>query len=85
MNAEERVSSKADRIRNVLEQSGYLDHRDKVIMVGDRKFDIAGAKEFDICAVGVAYGYGDRNELKEAGADRIFDTVRELSDFLLDA
>ena len=83
MNDEERVSSKADRIRDVLEKSGCLDQRDHVIMVGDRKFDIAGAKEYGVRAVGVAYGYGDRKELEEAGAERIFDTVEELSDYLL--
>lgn len=43
----------------------------QVLMVGDRKFDILGAKEFDIKSVGVLYGFGSLEELHLAGADYI--------------
>ena len=54
-----------------------------VIMAGDRKHDVLGAKEAGIPCVGVLYGYGSREELLEAGADYIAETVEDLSEFLL--
>ena len=42
-----------------------------VIMVGDREHDIIGANKVDIDSIGVLYGYGDIQELKNAGATYI--------------
>lgn len=53
------------------------------VMVGDRKFDVEGAKEHCIVSVGVAYGYAAEGELAEAGADVIVETVEELGKVLL--
>lgn len=52
-------------------------------MVGDRKFDISGAKEFGLTSIGVSYGYAAKGELKNAGADYIVRSVRELEKLLL--
>ncbi len=49
-----------------------------IVMVGDRKFDVEGAKAYGIDSIGVAYGYAACGELEEAGADVIVDTVEEL-------
>jgi len=57
----------------------------KVYMVGDRKFDVEASKNIGVECIGVSYGYGSRDELKEAGADYIADSVEELSAILLDA
>jgi phosphoglycolate phosphatase len=38
----------------------------KAAMVGDRRFDMEGAKKMGIDAVGVTYGYGDLAELQNA-------------------
>ncbi|KPG68610.1 hydrolase [Enterococcus sp. RIT-PI-f] len=40
----------------------------KTVMVGDRSHDIQGAKENQLAAIGVLYGFGDRQELVAAGA-----------------
>lgn len=56
---------------------------DKVYMIGDRKYDIDGARTLRIESVGVAYGYGSMEELKEAKADYIVKSVAELKKFLL--
>lgn len=56
----------------------------KVIMVGDRKYDIIGAKKNDIDVVGVGYGYGGLDELKEAQPTYIVSTVKELQELLLE-
>ena len=42
---------------------------DEAIMVGDRRYDIAGAHANGLRAIGVLWGYGARQELEEAGAD----------------
>lgn len=57
--------------------------RKSYAMVGDRSFDMNGAKANHVTAVGVSYGYGSRRELEEAGADFIADTVEELGRILM--
>jgi phosphoglycolate phosphatase len=47
-------------------------------MIGDRKHDIIGAKNHGLAAVGVLWGYGDRAELEEAGADCLVNNVADL-------
>lgn len=61
---------KADIIRNALEKCGE-DDLEQALMIGDRFYDIEGAKEAGIASVGALYGYGSRSELEEAGADYI--------------
>jgi len=52
---------------------------ENTLMVGDRKYDIIGAHTLGMRAVGVSYGYGSEEELKEAGADHIAHSVEELA------
>ena len=52
--------------------------RDAVAMVGDRKFDIEGARAHGITSVGVLFGYAPEGALEEAGADYIVNSVRSL-------
>ncbi|MBQ3326964.1 MAG: HAD hydrolase-like protein [Clostridia bacterium] len=54
-----------------------------VAMIGDRHFDMEGAKAAGVSAVGVLYGYGTEEELCKAGADAICDQVADLRGFLL--
>lgn len=68
-------------IAHLLEQERL--EPESVLMVGDREHDIFGAKRNGADAVGVTYGYGDRRELIDAGADHICDSVPELLDLLL--
>ena len=53
---------------------------DEVWMVGDRCFDIDGAHEHGMRAVGVRYGYAEGDELN--AAEKVVDTVAELQAFL---
>ena len=48
------------------------------VMIGDREYDIAGAKQAGIKSIGAAYGYGARDELTQAGADHIADSPEEI-------
>lgn len=51
---------------------------DEAVMVGDRKYDIIGARKAGVKSVGVLYGYGNRQELTEAGADYILENPEDL-------
>lgn len=48
------------------------------LMVGDRSYDILGAKKHAVRNIGVTYGYGTKVELIEAGADFVVDSPREI-------
>lgn len=52
------------------------------VMVGDRSFDILGAKANDLISVGVLYGYGEQSELDGAGADYLVEKVHDLEKVL---
>ncbi len=73
---------KAEVISYVLEENSIED-LSKAIMIGDRKHDVIGAKEMGVESIGVLYGFGDKEELEQAGADHIVATVTELEEFLL--
>ena len=71
---------KAEVIEYVL-KTNQIDN-DDVIMVGDRKHDIIGAHENKIPCVGILYGYGTEDELKQYQADYLVSTVEELTELL---
>jgi phosphoglycolate phosphatase len=48
------------------------------VMVGDRRFDIAGGHGNGLPAIGVLWGFGSREELEEAGADALISSATEL-------
>lgn len=76
---------KAHVIAKALEAFGLGDNdKPEVIMVGDRKHDIIGAKKCQIESVGVRFGYAESNELEDAGADYIVSSVEELQNLLLE-
>ena len=52
-------------------------------MVGDRRYDIAGAHEMGLPAIGVLFGYGDRAEHEAAGAEYIAEDIDALRALLL--
>lgn len=52
------------------------------VMVGDREFDILGARDNNIESIGVTFGYGSREELESAGATNIASSVDELEALL---
>lgn len=70
-------SDKIDIITKACRELGAT-NKNKIIMVGDRKFDIIGAHQYGIEAIGVKYGYAQGLELEETGADYIAETVKEL-------
>lgn len=54
----------------------------KVVMIGDRKYDVIGSKKNGIDVIGVAYGYGSLDELSGALPTQLVSSVQELAKVL---
>ena len=83
-----RRDTKEEVVEEALRQLGILDMSDKdrkrlCAMVGDRKFDIQGAKAYGLTGVGVRFGFAEEGELEAEGADYIVNSVAELEKLLL--
>ena len=76
---------KADVIREAMGRLGLTEaQRPEILMVGDRKFDVLGAKACGIDCAGVEFfGYAAPGELEEAGAAAVAWTPEELERFIL--
>ncbi|MBO4785300.1 MAG: HAD hydrolase-like protein, partial [Lachnospiraceae bacterium] len=74
---------KEDVIKEALEILNLKNGDKDVVMIGDRHYDINGAKYFNLDSIGVNYGFAfDKNELKDAGATFVVETVKELGELL---
>lgn len=73
------LPTKADVIADALKHFG-IDGTAKaqVLMIGDRRQDICGAKKCGLQSAGAAYGYAAPGELEEAGADYIVSTPQDI-------
>ena len=76
---------KADVIREAMRRLGLTEQDlPRVLMVGDRKFDVQGAAACGIACVGVEFfGYAAPGELDQAGAVAVVRTPEELETYIL--
>ena len=72
-------STKEAVIAYLLEENGQAEN---MVMVGDTKFDVLGAKAHGIPTIGVTWGYGILEELVEAGAAAIAHSPGEVLELL---
>ena len=70
-------TNKADVIEYALAECNITD-KSSVVMIGDREHDIIGANKNGIDSIGVLFGYGSREELENAGATYIAETVEDI-------
>jgi phosphoglycolate phosphatase len=70
------LDEKTDLIAAVL-RTESLDPQ-ATVMVGDRSHDMIGARANSLRAIGVLWGYGNRQELEAAGADALVSAPHEL-------
>ena len=75
--------NKKDAVIAYALSQGNIDPQDAV-MIGDRVYDIEGGHKNGLVSVGVLWGYGDRAELEDAGADEMAESVSELEKILLE-
>jgi len=73
--------NKNEVIASVLERNQIFD-KSTAVMVGDREYDILGAKKMGLASIGVLYGYGNFDELKNAGADHIVNKIGDIIDII---
>ena len=73
-----------DEVISYALESCRITDKSKIIMVGDREHDIIGAKKTGISSIGVLYGYGSAEDLRNAGADYIVDSIAGIGKILLD-
>lgn len=76
---EDKNPSKTRLIREAMDHLGLTDdNRSEIVMVGDRFYDIEAACEVGIDSIGVLYGYGSEEELRNAGATIIVGTAHNI-------
>ncbi len=73
---------KSQMIEGILEEL-ETSHKERAVMVGDRRHDADAARESGIHSIGVLYGYGSKEELSGAGAEILAANVKELERLLL--
>lgn len=78
-------TDKAEIIEYTISQCNAIKAVDisKVIIVGDRKHDIIGAKTAGIDSLGVLYGYGSKEELDNVKPTYIASTPHNITEILL--
>ncbi len=74
-----KLSNKLELLKHVIKKEGAK----QALVIGDRGVDIEAAKKCSCNCIGVSYGYGTKEELMAAGADKIAETVGELRQCLL--
>jgi phosphoglycolate phosphatase len=70
-------SDKAQLIAHVLARE-HIRPADAT-MIGDREHDIKGALANGVCAIGVLWGYGSREELMQAGASVLLEAPAQMT------
>jgi phosphoglycolate phosphatase len=71
------LDHKPELLAHVLSEHGISPSRS--LMVGDRRYDISGAHAVGMRGLGVLWGYGTRDELETAGADRLVESTADLA------
>ena len=78
---DETRTNKAEVIEYALSECGITE-KASAVMIGDREHDIIGANKNGIDSIGVLFGYGSREELENAGATYIAETVESIINFI---
>lgn len=79
---DQKESGKTEIILGALDFFNCTD-RSKAVMIGDRKFDIEGAKGAGVETVAVLYGFGSREEFEEYGAEYIAQDTADIEKIIL--
>ena len=70
------------KLRDFILEKCNIETYENVVMIGDRKYDIEGAKQAGLDSIGVLFGYGDHKELAEAGATYIVEKPEDILNVL---
>jgi len=73
-------SRKADYLKSILNDHNL--EKEKSVIIGDTVSDISAGKENNIYSIGVTWGYGTKESLINANANKIINKPIELKQFL---
>ncbi len=73
--------AKRELIGDILAAHGIA--AEEAAMIGDREFDMIGARTVGVTAIGALWGYGEREELVAARADALAATPQEAAEIAL--
>lgn len=76
-----RHTTKTGLILEAMDKLGVSD-KSQVLMVGDRHYDITGAKGAGVSSCGCLWGYGNKEEFQECDADFIIEDPLDLLNLL---
>jgi len=71
------LDHKPELLAHILSEHGLSPSRS--LMVGDRRYDMSGARAVGMRGLGVLWGYGSRDELEAAGADKLVESPVDLA------
>ena len=79
------IKDKKDLIPYALTKLGgnIESDREQTLMLGDSRFDAIGARLCGVDFIGVSYGYGSVDEMKEQGAVAIVDSPGEILKYIV--
>ena len=75
-------SDKATIVEEAIKRTGVTD-KSRVLMVGDRKYDIVGAHKAGIACAAVLFGYGSQEEFDEYRVDYVVNSFKEVEKIVL--
>lgn len=75
-------SDKAAIVEEAIRRTGVTE-KSRVLMVGDRKYDIVGAHKAGIACAAVLFGYGSQEEFDEYRADYVVNSFKEVEKIVL--
>ena len=71
-------SAKSEVIEEALARLGLSQERESVVLVGDKNYDVFGAREAGLECIAVTYGYGSFEELSDASPLKILSSPEEV-------
>lgn len=81
-NKDNSISKKKDILLSLFARENLK--AEDCVLVGDSPFDVRGAAEAGINCIAVSYGFATKEELAEAGAKVLLNSVAELKTYLLE-
>ena len=76
------INTKFQVLEDVLKRFD-IQQREQAVLIGDTKYDAIGAKEAGIDCIGITYGFEqDVEEMHKAGVLAVFDTLRDVVNYL---
>lgn len=78
-----RISQKEEVVEETLRRLGNPSPAE-TIMIGDRRHDVLGAKRHGLRCLGVLFGFGSEEELRDAGAYALAATPQAMAEWLLE-